>query len=258
MVKPELVPYHQAKQKGEFTHCGDQMMVLFESVTEVSGFDIKHFGSAWQKMFQSYPGYRDHATKETMANLNSGKIPEASGSSSLELAGASRIAPLALFYSEDLDGFIHAARAQTVMTHSQSEVEACAELFVRVFMAVLKGSSPVTAFEKVLDGMSDVFGIEQMVRAGLDSRSEDTRGAIAQFGQMCSLQAALPSTIHLIAKYENNLQEALIENIMAGGDSSARGLLTGFILGGYQGIETIPEQWLDDLVAYEKIILLLR
>jgi ADP-ribosylglycohydrolase len=258
MVKPELALYHKPKQKGEFTHYGDQMMVLLESVTESSGFNLIHFSSTWQKMFQSYDGYMDHATKETMQNFNSGKKPDESGSLSLDLSGASRIAPLALYYGEDVIGFIDAARAQTAMTHHQMKVSACAELFARVSVMVLKGINPIDAFDKALNEMRDAAEIQQMVKAGLESRSDNTREAIGKFGQECSVQAALPSTIHLIAKYEDNLREALIENIMAGGDSSARGMLAGFILGCWQGLETLPGQWLDDMAAYEKIVRLMH
>ena len=60
--------------------------------------------------------------------------------------------------------------------------------------------------------------IKQAVKNGLASKTQDTRKAIAGFGQECSVEAALPSTIHLFAKYGNNLKEALVENIMAGGD----------------------------------------
>ncbi len=254
IVKPELVPYHKSKQKGEFTHYGDQMMVLLESVTESSGFNLTHFSAAWQKMFQSYNGYMDHATTETIQNFNSGKKPDESGSLSMDLGGAARIAPLALYYGEAVNTFIDAAGSQTAMTHNQIEVIACAELFARVSVMVLKGANPMDAFDKALKEIPNAVKIQQMVKAGLESRSEDTRETIVKFGQMCSIQAALPSTIHLIVKYEDNLKEALIENIMAGGDSSARGMLAGFILGCYQGLETLPKQWLDDMTACEKII----
>jgi len=258
MVKPELAPYHKSREKGEFTHYGDQMMVLLESINEASGFNLSHFSLAWQKLFQSYNGYMDHATKETMENFNSGKKPEASGSLSLDLSGASRIAPLALYYGEDENAFVDAARAQAAMTHNQKEVLACSEFFVRTSVMVLKGIKPVEALQKTLKKMPDAFKLHKMVKAGLESRSQDTSEAIANFGQMCSVQAALPSTIHLIAKYEDNLKEALIENIMAGGDSSARGMIAGFILGCYQGLEAVPNQWLDDMAAYETIIRLVE
>lgn len=257
MVKPELAPYHKPKQKGELTHYGDQMMVLLESATHVSGFDLIHFSEMWQKMFHSYNGYMDHATKETLDNFKSGKKPKASGSVSIDLGGAARIVPLALYYGEDVNAFVEAAKSQTAMTHNHIQVIECAEFFARTFSMVLKGIKPTEAFQKSLEEMPNAFEINQMVKAGLESRFEDTREAIAKFGQECSVQAALPSTIHLIAKYEDDLKEALIENIMAGGDSSARGMLAGFILGCYQGIETIPEEWLADMVAYEKIIRLM-
>jgi len=44
---------------------------------------------------------------------------------------------------------------------------------------------------------------------------------------------------------------------MAGGDSSARGMLTGLILGSYQGIDSIPDVWFTDMIAYERILDLL-
>ena len=99
MVTPELAPYHKPKQKGEFTHYGDQMLALLESVKQTSGFDLSHFSNSWQNLFKSYNGYIDHATKETMENFKSGKNPLKSGSLSSDLAGASRIAPLALFHA---------------------------------------------------------------------------------------------------------------------------------------------------------------
>lgn len=79
MIKPELVSYHQFKEKGDFTHYGDQMLVLLESVRETAGFDLNHFSQSWQDMFISYTGYMDHATKVTCENFKSGKSPEESG-----------------------------------------------------------------------------------------------------------------------------------------------------------------------------------
>ena len=254
MVKPELAPYHKSKQKGEFTHYGDQMMVLLESVTKGSGFDLIHFSEMWQKLFHSYGGYMDQATKVTMDNFRSGKRPEESGAISLDLGGAARISPLALYYGEDVNAFVDAAKAQTAMTHYHIQVIECAEFFARTVFMVLKGKKPTDAFQKSLAEMPDASGIKHMVKAGLESRLEDTRQAITRFGQECSVQAALPSTIHLITKYEDDLKEALIENIMSGGDSSARGMLAGFVLGCYQGIEKISGQWLDDMPGYEKIM----
>jgi len=258
MVKPQLAPYHKSKQKGEFTHYGDQAMVLLKSVEQMAGLDLKHFSDMWLKMFHSYSGYMDSATKETMDNFKSGCTPEESGSLSSDLAGAARIAPLALFYGKDIKTFASAAKSQTAMTHNHKQVIDSAEFFARTFSMVLKGIRPAQALQKTLDHIPQDSQIKPMVQAGLESISNDTRQTIERFGQMCSVQAALPSTIHLIAKYEDDLEKALIENIMSGGDSSARGMLTGFIIGGYKGLGEIPDKWLNDMTAYKKIIHLMH
>jgi ADP-ribosylglycohydrolase len=76
---------------------------------------------------------------------------------------------------------------------------------------------------------------------------------IKQFGQMCGIAAALPGAIHLILTYGNDLKTALIENVMAGGDSSARGMAAGMILGGHLGQDAIPKAWLSDMVHFRRI-----
>ena len=77
-------------------------------------------------------------------------------------------------------------------------------------------------------------------------------------GQMCEIEAAFPSVIHLIARYEENLSQALIANAMAGGDSAGRGLAAGMILGAHLGIEAIPPRWLTELKAYARIVALMN
>jgi hypothetical protein len=47
--------------------------------------------------------------------------------------------------------------------------------------------------------------------------------------------AAFPATVHLIAKFEDRLEEGMIENVMAGGDSAGRGLLADLVLGAHGG-----------------------
>ena len=63
--------------------------------------------------------------------------------------------------------------------------------------------------------------------------------------------------VHLIAKYEHDLKEALVQSVMAGGDSAARGMLVGMVLGAYLGPESLPKEWVSELVRREQIEALL-
>ena len=82
---------------------------------------------------------------------------------------------------------------------------------------------------------------------GLESKSMDSVSAITNFGQSCHTPDAFPGIIHLIAKYETDLKEAVVQAIMAGGDNAARGMAVGMILGAYLGEEHLPRPWLTEL-----------
>ena len=150
-IKPERPTYHPNKDLGEFTHYGDQAMVLLESVAASSGFSLNHFAQSWQDFFKSYDGYFDGATKDTLDNFAAGKDITAVGSGSADLAGAARIAPLAYCYRHDADKLIESVRSQTALTHNNQEVIDSAEFFARVAGKVIHGEAPVAALNQVLD-----------------------------------------------------------------------------------------------------------
>jgi ADP-ribosylglycohydrolase len=255
--KPLPGSYHPSKEKGEFTHYGDQSLVLLESLAETGDFSLPRFAADWKRFFAGYNGYIDKATAATLENMNRDMPPEQCGSPSSELGGGARIAPLLFIYGNQRKQLLESVRQQTAMTHNSSAALAGAEFIAKTVWDVLHGIRPVTALENTLEeGVADI-DLDIRIRAGLDSAGKDTRTVIKKFGQMCSIAAALPGVIHLVTTYENDLKTALIENVMAGGDSAARGMVTGMILGAYLGRKAIPEEWLTDMVKFEHISRLL-
>jgi ADP-ribosylglycohydrolase len=256
-LQPVRPTYHPTKARGEFTHYGDQTMVLLESVSKCAGFDLDDFSQRWQNFFETYDGYFDTATKATLENIKSGKLPAEAGSDSDDLAGAARIAPLLNVYRDDPEKLIVSAAAQTAFTHNDSQVIKSAEFFSIVTCQILQGTSPLAAIEHVRKEKFNSDPLAEWIEMGLRSVDQDTRQRILDFGQMCETAAAFPGVIHLIAKYENDLKQALVENTMAGGDSAGRGLIVGMLLGAYLGMDAIPQDWLTDMKAYPRIIDLL-
>jgi len=248
-----LVSYHAGKKKGDFTHYGDQMLLLLASIATASGFDQKQFAGDWQSFFNDYEGYRDKATLTTLQNMTERNSLLDNGSSSDELGGAARIAPIVYACGHDMDLAIQASRQQTALTHNNPSVLDAAEFFVRLAFSTLAGEKPSAAIADLLENRFQNTDIADTVSLGLESQDKDTRTIIAEFGQMCSLETALPGTIHLITTYENDLKEALVENVMAGGDSSSRGMFVGMILGAYSGIDALPIDWLNTLNARDRI-----
>ncbi|MGB6375798.1 MAG: ADP-ribosylglycohydrolase family protein [Syntrophobacteria bacterium] len=252
-IKPKEDSYHPTKDKGEFTHYGDQQLVLLESVAVKNGFDLNDFSERWQEFFRDYNGYFDAATKGTMRNFSKRNDPQNSGSPSDDLAGASRIAPLVLCYPNDLDALVEIAKIQTRMTHRDPLTVRCAEFFARATCKCLAGTPPASAVTEVAQETFPETIIAEWVEEGLESKSMDSVSAIANFGQSCHTSDAFPGIIHLIAKYEDDLREGLIQAVMAGGDNAARGMAVGMILGAYLGEKHLPEPWVTELKKGKEI-----
>ena len=253
LTAPEIAPFHKKRQKGDFTHYGDQMQVLLESVHHCSGFELKDFSARWQALFDRYDGYLDKATKTTLSHFQAGRSPDNAGSNSTDLGGAARMVPIALFHGSDTGTFIDSARQQTAMTHNHPLVVDTARFFALAALETAGGSDPATALRSAAGQLPSGSVVTDLVARGFASVEKQTSQVISGFGQACDTTEALPGTIHLIARYPKDLKTALIENIMAGGDSSARGILCGFILGIHNGLNAVPRQWMEEMTAFERI-----
>ena len=257
-LEPASNSYHSKKGKGEFTHYGDQAFILLESLVEKKGFDLSDFSFRWRALFENYNGYIDQATRVTLSKYASGSTYEDEGSSSDDLAGASRMAPLIYAYRHNPEKLVECVRAQTRMTHSNPLTVDSAEFFARVTWLALDGSQPVDAIKEVSGKYFKASSISGWVEAGLGSKNQDSVTTISRFGQSCHTAAAFPGVVHLIARYENDLEEALIQSVMSGGDSAARGMIVGMVLGAHLGSQGIPQRWLSELKKREQIVDLLE
>lgn len=247
-VRPAPDSYHPAKGKGDFTHYADQTLVLLQSLAAKKAFDLQDFSDRWRRLFENYKGYIDGATRKTLAWYAKGKTAENAGSRTGDFSGASRIAPILYLYDQDEEKAAAAARSQTAMTHNDPHTVDTAEFFARVIFLIFKGVKPLQAIQEIVGMESfEMSPISMWVSDGLKSRDQESVSAISVFGQACETNQVFPGVIHLIAKYEDNLKEALIQAVMAGGDSAARGSMVGMVLGAYLGMESIPEQWLAEM-----------
>lgn len=253
LLAPAADAYHTGKQRGAFTHYGDQTLVLLESVAASGGFVLEDYARAWRGLFTGYPGYVDKATTATLENLDRGVPTDQCGSRSSDLGGAARIAPLLYRYHDDREALLEAVRQQTRLTHNNPATLAGAAFIAKAVVEVMAGTDPATAMEQVLEeGVADI-DLDIRIRSALDSASKESRAVIKQFGQVCGIAAALPGTLHLVLKYQDDLRTALVENVMAGGDSAARGMVVGMLLGAHLGPAAIPETWLADMIATDRI-----
>jgi ADP-ribosylglycohydrolase len=250
---PTVMPYHTGRQPGDFTHLGDQALLLLESIQKRGGFDRDGWAADWLAYFETYDGYFDAASKQTMRHLRAGDPVETAGSDSTELAGAGRIAAVAYHYWGRQAKMLEAARAQTDVTHHTPIIVEAAEFIVHALSAIQDGLRPVFALRMAANREYGELPAATWVEAGIAAADRDSTEAIGEFGRACDIRFSFPSVAQLIARYEDEFREALIANVQAGGDSAARGQVLGMILGAYNGFDAIPSDWIDGLTARGRI-----
>ncbi len=242
--------YHPHRTAGQFTHYGDQMLVLLQSVHKAGRWSRTDFSQRWKKMWDGYDGYIDKATKATLKEGQSG---------SDDLSGCARMAPLLLALGNGPESdFVTAAREQTLLTHGADVQPEASDFFARLLFATVHGQPVDKAIAAARGQAADPAQIDGWI-AEAQGRLQDENPAqvVADLGAHCHIPGAVSATLYLLFKFGHSLEEALVENAMAGGDSAARGLLLGAILGGRDGREAIPDAWIEALDAGSEIASLL-
>lgn len=259
LTDPIVKKFHPTKRKGDFTHYGDQAFRLLRFIADTGGYDGAAFFRDWTTMMADYDGYFDHATKETLAH--------GGASDSDDLAGAGRSAPILYLFSEDPERAVEEAVAHAALTHGNPIVFDTVRFFSGLVFELTSGeigdgSNAAGDKSGVMErAISTVLGtyrweseeFPEKVEKGVKSKDRDTTEVIGEFGQMCEAPRAFPSTVHLLAKYPDNYRKAMVANTAAGGDSAARGLLAGMVLGALLGEEAIPEEWRNGLTVRREI-----
>ncbi len=256
-LPPRPDSYHPKKAAGAQTHLGDQTLVLLDSVSAVGGFSLEDFSDRWLAMWSGYPDYVDHATKETLGRLGTGVGRSEEGSK--ELGGPARLSPLlASMATAPLDAVVMAARAQTGLTHGSALAGDVAEFLVRVVAEVWTGAHPRAAVKSAESANYAELDLAEMTRKVAETNSMEAGAAASSLGLGCPIPSALPVVLMLLDRFADDFELALVENVMAGGDSAARGLVLGMILGAHHGVDSIPNAWREELIARDRVAAFLR
>lgn len=269
LQEPPEDTFHTGKHKGDQTHYGDQALMLFQFLRATQGrYDGEAYRRFWLDQMKAYQGYRDTATRESIALLESG---HRTGYASDELGGAARIASI-LYWVEDPQEAISAAVDQARLTHRSAESLLVTDLFARTAVRLLQGE-PGTIID-VLRSVRDERAAQLMkadpddvlVQVGATIQYFDQalvnalacldcspRETAMRLGQSCHAEHALPIMLNILARAVD-YRESLRINSLIGGDSAARALLIGLLLGIRAKPDEIPAQWREAWHARDVVV----
>ena len=239
--------YHPGKVAGNFTHLGDQTLTLLESLADHGG-SLAAWPADWrvwaERIREDKSSYFDGATRGTLGNHAEGRKQP---SDSSDLAGAARIAPLFAVHG-DIAPLVAAVRAQTALTHGDARVIDAGEFFARAAFSIGEGAEIAEAFEESAFFPYAALPASDWLMAARHAAGNLTEHATA-LGLGCDIAGAFPITLALALRHEDDPVAALSANAMLGGDSAARGLLLGLLMGARHGVDAFPAGWTDHLTA---------
>lgn len=254
--------YHPGKEAGDFTHYGDQALVLLRSISKAKHFNLSNFANEWRSFWEDdkTTSYKDGATKATLRNLQENHPVTDCASSSSDMAGASRMAPLFLLQWDSEETLLSAVREQTAFTHGDSAVIESAEFFARVALHVAAGRSIPESLNLTAEmGHWTAIQSEWMESAARSSASgESVERSAEALGLTCHVSDAFPVIVDLLLRFPLDPVAALTKNAQAGGDSAARAMILGLTYGALPEASKLPETWLTELKARDEIEQLIK
>jgi ADP-ribosyl-[dinitrogen reductase] hydrolase len=125
-------------------------------------------------------------------------------------------------------------------THAHPNVLRAADTLVRVCWAIREGASVREAITKEAGDWISGKKAEGWMK------QPDEHVVGERFSTACYIAEAMPASLYLAWKYENDFVGGIVANANVGGDSCHRGVVVGGILGLACGI---PKGWSDGLLV---------
>lgn len=245
------------------------------------------------------PGYLNGGTRRTLEDVaaatarNGGVAPSGPARMALAadvncLVSATHFLPLFLLESDEA-ALADAAVSTVFLSHKNRDPVAAAAFLARALHRLLHARAPLRqALQGAADEGGDAFisaclanavaKVEEVNAPGsalgaLGAPYADDaactsmarlwdvgRSEPIKVGKASPTEGALPSALYFALRYSDSLERALIANANVGGDSAARGIVIGMLLGAAHADDpaAIPERWLTGLNARARVESLLR
>ncbi|MGQ9459711.1 MAG: ADP-ribosylglycohydrolase family protein [Candidatus Bathyarchaeaceae archaeon] len=250
---------------GRWTDDTHMMIGVAESLIENEGFDGSHMAQTFIKNYELEP-WRGYASgpPQIFKWIKSGVAwNEASkrlfgGSGSYGNGAAMRVAPVGLFYHNDLEQLRAVAYGQSQITHSH-ELGMEGALLQAYAVALATKADPSfgldpSAFLKKLRAFTRNEVYRQKLERAWKLLGETNKVVIVrELGNGIEAHNSVPAAIYSFLRHPNSFEECVLYAISLGGDTDTIGAMAGAISGAYHGVEAIPERWRSRLEARDYI-----
>ena len=165
---------------------------------------------------------------------------------------AMRIAPVGIFYHDDLAMLKEVAYRSSHITHSHELGKEGAALQAYA-VALAVSLEPAKDFDsrKFLAELYEFVQLEaykrKLARAGALLGGADKDTVAADIGNGIETFNSVPTAIYSFLSHHRSFEEAILFAVSLGGDTDTIAAMTGAIAGAYLGLDSIPDKWRSKL-----------
>ena len=266
------------------TYTDDTQLTIHtaKAIIQGNGFNTYNFIQEYVRWLDDPPIGPGYGCISSIRKLKYGVPWKEAASNSGGNGTVMRIAPIGLFYSQDLKGLKTTAIKSSIITHSHPAASAGAVVIARA-IAYLIDKSPETGFSKdklfevmissISGSQEDIWeefikilyklkdNLDMPIEAGLIKFSQagvKSPYFIEEYlGQAFVHPYAISTVICSLFIFLNRLssfEDCIFELATAGGDSDTAGAIGGSLAGAYFGMKNIPNDLIKLVKNHKKIL----
>lgn len=265
---------------GQWTDDTKMAMCIANSLIESGKFDADNLAAKYVEWFLSgdLRGIGGK-TKATLANMERGvppleaaktgqgsakpvfkRISEEKISPFCGCGTVMRCAPIGLFFREDLDKMLEAAKLDATMTHDHPDARDASVYLCYMVSSLASGFGTWTSthfpsqhdFEAdnvkrscdaAIELAGDINGTGDRTTSFVDAMELGTGGAAHEI---------MATALYCFLRYKS-FKDAVASAVLMGGDTDSRAAVVGAMAGTYYGLEGIPEEWIEQVEDSKKL-----
>ncbi len=169
------------------------------------------------------------------------------GAGSWGNGAAMRVAPLGVWFADDLEQVVVEATRSAAVTHAHPQAAAgAAAVALAAALAVgrVTGEALLLAVAERTPKGEVRQGLDRAVKIGLQANPH-AAAAILGCGEQVSAMDTVPFALWCAARHLGDLVEALWTGVAPGGDTDTICAIAGGVVAAASGLGTVPAQWWD-------------
>jgi ADP-ribosyl-[dinitrogen reductase] hydrolase len=238
---------------GSYTDDTQMMLVTAECLVECRKMDPARQADALLSWYQNTAPHRApmRANVRACKHLLAGKPWCKSGVFSSGCGAAVRMPPIGLLFFRQPDALVHAALENCMITHTDPRARASAVAVAYLTARLVSSNDRCSPGDQVLETADRVAPLDGDMAAMLRWVTQivhlPPEEALFEIGTSSDALEAIPAAVYCFLKHPRNFPGAVLAAVNAGDASDSIGALAGGLVGALTGIETIPEQWRQEI-----------